>query len=246
MKQIIIFATQRSGSTMVCDDIAGTNKLGRPSEYFIKVINSIGIFDEENMKEKIITALKKGSTDNGISAVKIMSNQIRPIGKAMKEAGFCDTEDNEECFFKYFANSVFCRVIRKDKVAQAVSRIMARQTKVYHSVTHTTGIEGMFGQAIQKKDRDESLLEYNYEEIYKEIENIEKEENLLDKFIDRFNINHKLIVYENVINDRSYVELLAKKLGYNHISLAERHLKKVSGNISYVWINRYKIECRYK
>ncbi len=39
-QQLIIFSTQRSGSTMVCDDIAGTNLLGRPSEYLMKLLYS--------------------------------------------------------------------------------------------------------------------------------------------------------------------------------------------------------------
>ena len=38
MRRIILLSTQRSGSTMVCDDLAGAEVFGRPSEYFIRVL----------------------------------------------------------------------------------------------------------------------------------------------------------------------------------------------------------------
>ena len=38
MKKLLILSTQRSGSTMICSDIASTEVLGHPNEYFIKPI----------------------------------------------------------------------------------------------------------------------------------------------------------------------------------------------------------------
>jgi len=38
-KVLVILSTQRSGSTMVCDDISGTKILGTPTEYLQKFLN---------------------------------------------------------------------------------------------------------------------------------------------------------------------------------------------------------------
>ncbi len=241
-QQLIIFSTQRSGSTMVCDDIAGTNLLGRPSEYLIKLIKSIGKINQNELNISIDMALDKGRTDNGITAIKVMSNQIRPMGRVLQEAGICSSEDKEECFYNYFKDSIFCQVIRKDKVAQAVSRIMARQTNMYHSVEHTKGLEGMIGRSIRQKNRDEGISEYNKKDIYLEIQKIKNQEALIKNFIDRFNIECKPLIYEDVIKDRSYVKHLAAEFNYKSVFLVDRRLKKISGSISQEWIDRYKLE----
>lgn len=238
MKKLIILSTQRSGSTMVCDDIAGAKVLGRPSEYFIKVIESIGRVSPNEMNLSIVEALKNGRTENGISAVKIMSNQIIPIGRALKDASICTKDNKEECFYDFFKDSVFARVIRNDKVAQAVSRIMAKQTDVYHAVDCGIGLEGMLGKVSKK--RDESILRYDFEEIKSEIENINHEENFLDQFIERFSLAVEPICYEEAVENRSYVDKIALKLDINNAALADRRLKKISGSIAKEWISMYK------
>lgn len=49
---------------MVCDDIAGTGELGRPSEYFIKVIDVTPKVSVEELEDLINEAVEKGKTGN--------------------------------------------------------------------------------------------------------------------------------------------------------------------------------------
>lgn len=121
MKKIVILSTQRSGSTVVCDDVEGTGKLGRPSEYFIKVIDALEK-GPEDLESLIREAVGKGKTENGITSIKVMANQIFPIGRALPKSKICNNKDNKECFYELFKDAVFARVIRQDKLAQAVSR----------------------------------------------------------------------------------------------------------------------------
>jgi len=223
---------------MVCDDIAGTKVLGFPSEYFIKVIESIGRVPSNEMERLITDAYSKGKTENGISAVKIMSNQIKPIGKALKDASICIQDNKEECFYQFFKDAVFVRVIRNDKVAQAVSRVMARQTNIYHVVDNLVSQESTFGKVSKK--RDESIAHYDFLEIKKEVENIKYEESFLDTFIDNFELGVESLSYEEVVKKRSYIDKVAFILNINDVQLAERRLKKVSGIIAEEWIERYK------
>ncbi|MDK9694694.1 MAG: Stf0 family sulfotransferase, partial [Sulfurimonas sp.] len=237
-KNLVILATQKNGSIIVCNDIAETGVLGKPSEHFIKVIENLGKVSSEEMKTLIDNVFEKGKTSNGLSAIKIMSNQIARIGKALKEVNISQGNDYQEVFYTYFKDSIFARVIRNDKVAQAVSRIMARQTNVYHTVDNASGMEGMLGNVSKK--RDESVLHYDFEEIKTEVEKIKSEEKFLDEFIERFQLEVQPIVYEEVVNDRTYVNDLASKLNVTNIELADRRLKKVSGSVADEWVNQYK------
>jgi LPS sulfotransferase NodH len=223
---------------MVCDDIAGTKVLGHPSEYFIKVIENIGITSSDEMNKLIENAIQKGKSENGISAVKIMSNQIIPIGRALKDASICKENNKEECFYQFFKDAIFVRVIRNDKVAQAVSRVMAKQTDVYHAFSTLKGFENRVGKV--SKERDESFTEYNSNTIKNEIVKIENEEKFLDEFINKYKLDVNNIIYEEVVNNREYVELIANKLDIHSIKLAERRLKKISGQESKNWILQYK------
>lgn len=239
-KKLIVLATQRNGSTMVCDDIAGTNQLGKPSEYFIKVIDEMNQLSKDQVYSLIMEVFAKGKSDNDQIAIKIMSNQIRQIGMALQKSGLCSCKDPEKCFYTFFKDSIFCRVVREDKVAQAVSRIVAFQTNIYHSADDTTGLEGMLGKV--SSQRNESNLTYNKDKISSEIKNIMKEETYLDTFIAKYNLKTELIIYEKVISDRSYIEKIAKKLSIDEVQVKERRLKKISGSISKQWIEQYKSE----
>lgn len=235
MKKILILSTQRSGSTMVCDDIAGTGKLGKPSEYFINVINSHQDKNSEQLKEDVLEALAKGISGESMS-IKLMSNQIGVIGAILRKSGLSSQVDNQESFNEYFKDWFFVRVIRNDKVAQAVSRVMAAQSQVYHTVDSSNGLEGMLGHV--GFSRNEELVHYDFDAIQKEVENIQREEMLLDVFIEKFAIDVFSVVYESAVDNREYVQQLSNKLDIGKIELSERRLKKVSLNAE-EWIKRF-------
>lgn len=240
MKKLIILSTQRSGSTMVCDDIAGTDQLGRPSEYFIKVIDSISVLDPEALKKMIFEAIEKGKTSNGVASIKVMSNQIKPIGRALSLAGLSKSERPEESFYEYFQNSKFLRIVRNDKIAQAISRVMAQQTDIYHTADNTKGMDGMLGKVA--KSRDETKLHYNQYEIKKAVECIWQEELNIDAFLSEFKVPCRYVQYEESVLDRTYVYGIAKDfdIDVDSIQLGERRLKKISGNVSEEWAKRFR------
>ena len=71
MKKIVICATQRSGSTMLCKELEATAVLGRPKEVYInpKITNHS---EAEDFFNRIVT---QGQSANGLFAVKIMQDQ---------------------------------------------------------------------------------------------------------------------------------------------------------------------------
>jgi LPS sulfotransferase NodH len=235
---LIVLSTQRSGSTMVCDDISGTNALGRPSEYFLRVITNWKSRNCDNLRMEVEQAWSRGKTNNGVIGVKVMSNQIIPLGKVLQKAGICDLKDEVDCVSSFFSGAIFARVVRQDKVAQAVSRVMVKETSVVHVADSKEGLESMIGKV--DREREESSLEYSRGKIEHALDYIVREEKFLDDFVSRLDSVPTEVFYEDVVSDRSYVLEIAKGLGVGDVMLQERRLKKVGGQVSEAWIRRFK------
>jgi LPS sulfotransferase NodH len=245
MKKIVILSTQRSGSTMVCDDFEGTGVLGRPSEYFIKTIEGF----EPNNSEKSVALLKeveeKGLGSNGVTSVKIMSNQIQSIIKIILDSKLVSESRPDYAFQEYFKDAFFVRVNRLDKVAQAVSRLSASKTGIYHTSDKSDGLQGMLGK-LSHNSRDESSLVIKDQEILEEINKIEKEEHFLSMLCEKLDIKVTTINYEDCTKDQSYLDLLFKKEPIKIIKKKERRLKKVSGVKSKEIIEKFKQKNKLK
>ncbi len=239
-KMIIILSTQRGGSTMVCDDFAGTDKLGRPSEYFIKLIDIMNRGEKLNLEYINDFLFQKASTDNGVTSIKIMSNQLKSIDRLYKSVGVIpqDTELRYPYFYEIFQNSLFIKLTRKDKVSQAVSRIMARKTNIYHSVETLNGLDGMLGKVIQDQERDENF-KFSFSEVQDTIKNIQQEEKNLNLFIKTHNINAVDINYEDIVDNRKYIYDISHRIDIEDIILLNRRLKKISGEKSLEWVKLY-------
>lgn len=239
MKKIVILSTQRSGSTMVCDDFEGTGVLGRPSEYFIKAIDKF----EPNHPEKSVALLKeveeKGLGGNDITSVKIMSNQIQSIIKIILDSHLVSEIRPDFAFQEYFKDAFFVRVNRRDKVAQAVSRLSAAKTGIYHTSEKSNDLQGMLGK-LSNTGRDESDLIIDDFEIENEIANIEKEENYLTALCQKLGLKTTLINYEDCVKNQDYLNIIGKKINIDIIEKKPRRLKKISGSKSREIIENYK------
>jgi len=239
-KMLIILSTQRSGSTMLCDDIGGTGLLGLPSEYFIKPIENLtNNVDNSVLQKSFYDALEMGKTQNQICSVKIMSNQLQLIGKILQKIGFSKDSNIMNCFYTFFKKANFIILYRNDKIAQAVSRIVARQTNIYHLSDKSSTMKGL-GLVAEK--RDESNLNYSKLEIDLEINKIYQEEKLLETFLENYSIGYTKLYYEDIVINRDYVFNIASDFNINEIQISDRRLKKISGNISKEWIAKYKKE----
>lgn len=242
MKKLLILSTQRSGSTMVCNDIASTGVLGQPNEYFIKPIE---LWHTSKNKAEIIEAINnislKSASGNGVQAIKIMSNQIAPIGTILNTINLTSGISNLECFFNYFSEYMVVRVSRNDKVAQAVSRIMAENTGIYHYLDPKKSSLKL-GRS-SSRERNETGIEYSHELIQKNINDIVDEERLIQHYLETYSITPFNIIYENSVASRSYINEIAKRLEVPPISVfADRAIKKVGGAISESWIKRFNQE----
>ncbi|MAR01135.1 MAG: hypothetical protein CMI00_11460 [Oceanospirillaceae bacterium] len=231
MKGYIICATQRSGSTMLCDDLKSTKIAGLPKEYFNKPMKKLKEQANADGKVFLDSLFESASTENGVVGIKVMSNQINRIGEVVKIIfpEYADMKP-DEAFFKYFKDFKFVYLKRKNVVKQAVSRFIARGTGVYH-------LRG-------KKELPEnygSEVEYNYEELAKEAKKIRRENVKWRKYFKLFDVNFYELEYEKIANNTKYVPDLLQFLeiegGYEK---KPRKTKKVANELADSFVAKYK------
>lgn len=237
-KIILIFSTQRSGSTMVTSDFSQTDILGKPSEYFTEKILPGSKFSNcslsiEEIQNEIQNIIAKARTANGIVSVKIMSDYIVEIAKAIAKVRgvmppdyFSDLERKsylQKLFINFFndldidGEFIAFRVYRKNKVKQAISRFVAAKTGLYHVWKNDQG------QLVNHYDRPAAKAtpfsldldkHYSHNKISSIIDSIYHEERELDILFENFQISPTNLVYENLIKNTSYLESIVKKISY--------------------------------
>ena len=225
-----------------------TNNLGIPSEHYVDLIekNYLGCFDPQILKDEFENVIKIASTSNGFSSIKIMANQIQPLGLILNLINAEPKYSLNEAFIEAFKNSYFIRVYREDKIAQAVSRYLALKTQIFHSINRNEGFSIISPNFIINSSRDDSGVDYNFDEIKSHWNSIINEETFLNRFIDDFNLKVLNIKYEIVSENREYISHLYKFLNIHprDFEIAERRLLKISSQKSIKFIELFKNDMR--
>ena len=277
-KIVLIFSTQRSGSTMVCSDFAQTKILGNPSEYFTEKILPGSNFDNCSLSPKEIKAeidriLNKATTANGVTSIKVMSDYITEIAKALEAIGIkpksSDSPSKQETrsprehlkqlFVSFFNdldvddNFVAFRVYRKDKLKQAVSRFVAAKTGLYHVWRNAEGKLDNHYDRPENKATPFSLdidRNYDYNKLSNIIDSIYREEKELDILFESFNIRPINIIYEEIVENTDYLKDIAKQTklikDLSVIGKIERKTVKTSSKINQELIQRFNRDGGYK
>ncbi|WP_112321220.1 Stf0 family sulfotransferase [Oceanibium sediminis] len=160
MELTLVLANQRSGSTLLCQDIFSLGGMGRPGEYFLKVVG--GGKPKPGVTEATIRDIlqqPQATGDSGVAAIKLMVNYAPRIIQYI--TGDQDSRPEPEAACKAFidwARQNFDGVnlivlTRENAIDQAISRITAKRTGVYHS----QGAAGSTPQDLFAKDNPEKL-----------------------------------------------------------------------------------------
>lgn len=130
-RTVVLCATPRTGSTLACDVLAGTEQLGYPKEPFAEVAVpacaeawGVPTLDEEP-ERYLRAAFTNGTTPNGICAVKVMWEDVHRLAGAVDR----HAADVLDCF----VDPVALLVTRRDKLAAAISQHRAERTGEWSS-----------------------------------------------------------------------------------------------------------------
>ena len=238
---LVVVSTQRSGSTLVCDDVEGTGVLGRPSEYYISLLQRLREGHTLPLQGIRDHLANRGTTPNGVVAVKVMAGHLPAIDR-MYEA--VRAHAGKDRMFPHFFGEIegahILRVVRKDRVAQAVSRIMAAKSQVYHRTEEPGRFRSLLGTHVSSERNRNEAFPYDESEIWKTIERIAGEERLLDRCLKQCELPVMNVLYEEIVEDRSYLHQLGDSLKVGNVTPRPRRLQKVAGHESDRWIRRFK------
>ena len=239
-RRFVLCATQRSGSTMVCDDFANQEVMGIPSEYFLHYLQK-GMEKPFDIEE--VMAL--GADANGNTSIKLMSNYLGEIDHALPHNHLLSGPFAN--VYHALQSSIWFYVYRRELDRQALSRLRARKSGIYHlkkTKGHLKLGAFVFDEA---KLRANDQLEYSTQlrrDMLAEIESIQREEQIWKSFFSAWNIKPVVLEYEFISRSaENYLAPLLTTLGYQpDPNLPSRTLARMSDTLSDDIIRQFRAD----
>ena len=244
-RSYLVCATQRSGSTLVCQALKATGIAGVPEEYFEAlqhsgrprrpeeyftglddptILSHLGerhrrAADDPEPTSPLWTrtaydrylewAMEQGTTDNGVFGAKLMWNYFGDFVSLLRNVPEYRDLPLAELLPAVFPDLTFVRVVRANKVRQAVSLWKAIQTATWRQENPSQAKE--MGALAEDSDTppyknfmDEHLpaLRFDYNAISHLIGGILRDEARWDAFFEHVRIRPVLVLYENFAADQ--------------------------------------------
>ncbi|MGL5877673.1 MAG: Stf0 family sulfotransferase [Xenococcaceae cyanobacterium] len=224
-----ILTTPRSGSTFLCATLQSTQIAGFPTEHLRQpsaVLSQYCGFDYL----RYLQAIKNFKvTSNEVFGTKIISHFLQVFEK--------DRSNFETVCQKEFSKFIY--LIRRDKIAQAVSIFLAQKTDVWHICSEQ-----------QCKNYAERLKQINFkdshlEEIHQNYLFLRKQEAYLEKLIETYKIFPLVMEYEKLVeNTEEEINKALKYLGIiddrDRVKNISSHVKKLPSNLSVKLVRAYQ------
>jgi len=197
----VIFHTPRTGSNVLCDLLVQTKKAGMTDLYTAGFFIGFGEKVREAYQNGAVkTYFDKNRTKNGVEGCKIGMDYIYHLVKALP---FGKAEKFLRSFDRYIILS------RQDRVRQAVSRLMARQSGIWQS-----------GDA---KPRENALpVEYNRDKLAWYIADAAAAHMFFDMWLAQYDIEPLRMTYEE--NARDWNAAVTRVLDFIGVEAGELNL----------------------
>lgn len=132
----IVLASQRSGSTVLCQDVTAVGGLGVPNEYFLKLI---GKNKPQNPGEQhVLEAIARGQDPARpeAAAIKMMLNQAPPIASYIDGAAPLPPAQATQRVIDWardrFERVAIIALVRDNSLDQAISKAVANASQTWH------------------------------------------------------------------------------------------------------------------
>jgi trehalose 2-sulfotransferase len=175
----MVCSVPRSGSSLLCELLAGTGIAGAPAEFLhpdkrAALSRRWGV---ETLDEYVRELLTRKTSPNGAFGIKAHWGQYQPaFGERDPRA--------------VFPHASVVLITREDRLRQAISWVRALQTNRW---------------ADQDRPRVERSAEFDYEHISRKLRRIDREEGFWQSLCERYGIAPHRVVYEELVADRDRV-----------------------------------------
>lgn len=190
----MICTTARSGSNLLCDYLANTGLLGRPTEHFNPDIIRRGAFGRRFAFEEplpcsayVAWLRDQHSTPNGVFGTKVLYEDLATY---FRFPSFVDLMRGSRCIL----------LRRRDKARQAVSYFFAAETGQW---VHT-----------DTPRRDPDTLPYDRGTLRAHLRRLVEQETMWLGLLASLGIEYREIFFEDFVRDpRQHIEAIARDLG---------------------------------
>ena len=235
----IVCSTGRSGSTLLCKTLEKLGCCGKPLEYFHhNTVERLQLNDNpDNFISYCNSILEEGLTDNGTFGIKMhwwqMSDFLKMARKSLELSGKKDVE-----ILNYiFPNLQFIYIRRKNLTKQAVSTVIALQTKQWSKPKENEQTRKT--SDLTKQLKFQPLKIYHWEKKFAD------QNRRWQQFLRENNLEFRELVYEDFVdNFVPEIEKIISYLGVDKNSLnheIEPPLQKQSSTINEQFLQRYKL-----
>ena len=151
VQSYVICTTPRSGSTLLCELLAATGVAGRPGSHF-HVPSLEGWLEDYGLNERrfssrrealrtvLIAARTRGTGDTGVFGLRMQRGSLGYFLQQL-DALHPDLTSDVERIGAAFGLTVFVHLSRPDRLGQAISRVRAEQTGLWHRRADGTELE---------------------------------------------------------------------------------------------------------
>ncbi len=251
----LVCATQRSGSTLLCELLKGTGVAGIPEEYF-EALRSTGLprqprqYFEAPVVQRVAENLPaidlgeaespgdfegwfsyvvhRGTTPNGVFGAKMMWNYFDDFRARISELPGLDAMKFTDALDHVFPNLRIVFVRRRDKLAQAVSLWKAIQTQRWRNEA-----EG---------EEEQPALNYDYDALKYLVSELHRWDARWEDWFYATGREPIRVIYEEFAENRaSTVGRLLDSLGIDPPEKdGDRPMKRQSDEISRDWVTRFR------
>ncbi|MCB9980742.1 MAG: sulfotransferase [Rhodospirillales bacterium] len=235
----IICSTPRTGSTLLCSLLKSTGVAGYPESYFriqdrINWAKKWGV-SPDRFSDFLNAATTAGTSENGVFSARVMWGSMMEIIKDIQDSKPLRNLTDVEVLEHAFGPIKFVYLKRLNIVAQAVSRLRAEQTDIWHILDD------------KESSQTDKEPKYDFEQLHGYVEEA-KSHNLAWEEWFSFNATKPhLILYEDLQKDPT-MEIL-RILEYLEISVPDgceinAKNKRLADKISEEWIERYNLDSK--
>lgn len=210
----IICATPRSGSTMLCDLLTATGVTGQPESYYRRQsiaeycaaldVPAGEIGDPAFERAYLDAVLREGTARTGTFGLRLMWESARELFPKLARL-YPDAGDDAARFALAFGLPVYIHLSRQDKIAQAISRLKAMQSGLWHRAAD--GSE-------RERTAPQREPEYDYAQLAGFVAEAETDDQSWRRWFAQQGIEPVRIVYEQFAADpRATLAVLLAALG---------------------------------
>lgn len=133
---VLVLASQRSGSTLLCRDIENLGGMGVPKEHFLDIVgkNARQGLNEQDVMQQIAKGVRPA--DPSVAAVKLMVNYAPKIDAYIRGSAQVAPQKAVQNIFdwaqKRFDRVCIFALVRDNSLDQAISRAVANVTDIWH------------------------------------------------------------------------------------------------------------------